>query len=126
MSDILILDAGYDRLEEAVVKIFSAFPLSWPGKKVLLKPNMVGAYAAERAVTTHPGLVRACRDYLRAAGAEVIVGDNPGVVGYGMSEAVAAACGIKEAAGDSYRNISREAVKSPLKSSVASSTLVSR
>jgi uncharacterized protein (DUF362 family)/ferredoxin-like protein FixX len=126
MSDVLILDASPERLEEAAGKIFAAFPFSWTGKKVLLKPNMVGAYAAERGVTTHPGLVRSCRDWLREAGATVIVGDNPGVVGYGVSDAVATACGIKAAAGDSYVNISREAASVPLRSSLASSTLVSK
>ncbi len=126
MTEVLILDTAPDRLAEAAAKIFAAFPLPWAGKKVLLKPNMVGAYGPERGVTTHPGLVRACRDWLKEAGATVLVGDNPGVVGYGMNEAVAEACGIKEAAGDSYVNISREAVPTPIKSPLASSTLVSK
>jgi uncharacterized protein (DUF362 family) len=30
-----------------------------PGQRVLLKPNLLGGFPAERAVTTHPAVVRA-------------------------------------------------------------------
>ncbi len=126
VTDILVIDADYDEIDAAIEKIFAAFPLEVKGKKVLLKPNMVGGYEASRAVTTHPSVVRGCLAYLKNAGAEVTVGDNPGVMGYGMNEKVARDCGILEVAGEAYRNISREVDQVPLKSSVADSAIVSR
>lgn len=126
MKKVLVIPASYQSLEEAVARVFQAFPLELAGKKVLLKPNMVGAYPPERAVTTHPGFVRACCSYLKNAGARVTVGDNPGVMGYGQNEAVARACGILEAAGDRYKNISREVVELPLKSPAGETAIVSR
>jgi len=124
--DVLIIPASYPELDRAVAEVFRAFPLNLRGKKVLLKPNMVGAYPPGRAVTTHPGFVRACRSYLEKAGARVTVGDNPGVMGNGQNEAVARECGILEAAGDCYENISREVEEVPLSSPAAGSTIVSR
>lgn len=126
MTDILIEETNYDCLDETIEKIFATFPLPLKNKNVLLKPNMVGAYHPSRAVTTHPAIIRACLSYLRKAGAEVIVGDNPGVMGYGLNEKVAQESGISEAAGESYRNISRDVVEVPLKSEVASTTIISR
>jgi len=43
-EDVLIIPASYRSLEEAVAEVFRTFPLDPAGKKVLLKPNMVGAY----------------------------------------------------------------------------------
>ena len=126
LKDVLIIPASYHSLEEAVAEVFRAFPLELKGKKVLLKPNMVGAYPPERAVTTHPGFISACCSYLKKAGARVTVGDNPGVMGYGQNEAVARVSGIREAAGDCYENISREVVKLPFESPAGDTAIVSR
>jgi uncharacterized protein (DUF362 family)/Pyruvate/2-oxoacid:ferredoxin oxidoreductase delta subunit len=125
-TEVLIVEASYERLKEAVDTIFSTFPLEVKGKKVLLKPNMVGGYPPERRVTTDPGLVRHCVAYLKDAGAQVIVGDNPGVMGYGANEQVAKASGIRQASGDHYRNISREVKKVAFRSQFAAATTVSR
>lgn len=48
-----------------------------PGQKVLLKLNLLSRALPERAVTTHPELVRAVIRAARAAGGEVSVGDSP-------------------------------------------------
>lgn len=125
-TDVLIIDTSYERLEEAINKIFSTFPLEVKGKKVLLKPNMVGGYAPTRAVTTDPVMIRECISCLEKAGAEVTVGDNPGVMGYGANKKVAEASGILEAAGDHYRNISRDATEVAFQSQFATTTIVSR
>lgn len=50
-----------------------------PGQKVLLKPNMLSGRPPERAVTTHPEIVRAMIRLVQRAGAQVAVGDSPGV-----------------------------------------------
>ncbi len=49
-----------------------------PGQSVLLKVNLLSRALPERAVTTHPELVRAVIRAARAAGGEVSVGDSPG------------------------------------------------
>ena len=51
-----------------------------PGSKVLLKINLLSKAVPERAVTTHPEIVRAVIRSARAAGGVVTVGDSPGGV----------------------------------------------
>jgi len=68
------------------------------GQTVLLKPNLLQGAAPEKAVTTHPAVVRAMVDLCREAGARVWVGDNPGV---GDPTAIARKTGILAAVEDS-------------------------
>jgi len=53
-----------------------------PGERVLLKPNMLAAREPERAVTTHPELLRGVIGLVREAGGIPLVGDSPGVGGF--------------------------------------------
>jgi uncharacterized protein (DUF362 family)/Pyruvate/2-oxoacid:ferredoxin oxidoreductase delta subunit len=62
-----------------------------PGQRVLIKPNLLTGRPPERAVTTHPELVRAVIRAAQAAGGFVSVGDSPGV---GSPRQVARRCGI--------------------------------
>lgn len=62
-----------------------------PGQRVLLKPNLLGGFAVEKAVTTHPAVVRAAILLAQEAGGRVRVGDSPGV---GSLAYVAKACGL--------------------------------
>ncbi|MEZ4599978.1 MAG: DUF362 domain-containing protein [Syntrophotaleaceae bacterium] len=62
-----------------------------PGQKVLLKPNLLAGKAPEKAVTTHPEIVRAVIRMVQDAGGIVSVGDSPG---FGSPRAVAASSGI--------------------------------
>jgi len=48
-----------------------------PGMRVLLKPNLLMATDLERAVTTHPAVVRVMAELVRGAGGEVLIGDSP-------------------------------------------------
>jgi uncharacterized protein (DUF362 family)/Pyruvate/2-oxoacid:ferredoxin oxidoreductase delta subunit len=52
-----------------------------PGERVLIKPNMLSAKAPERAVTTHPEVLRAVIGLVKEAGGVPLVGDSPGVGG---------------------------------------------
>ncbi|MBN1496340.1 MAG: DUF362 domain-containing protein, partial [Spirochaetes bacterium] len=79
---VLIRDASYDSIVGVVGEIFDLFPLPYRGKRVLVKPNILSGNPPEKAVTTHPALVRAVVAHLARQGAEVMVGDNPGVFGY--------------------------------------------
>ncbi|MBI3581810.1 MAG: DUF362 domain-containing protein [Nitrospinae bacterium] len=71
-----------------------------PGETVLLKPNMLAPAAPEKAVTTHPTVVRAVAEMVLGAGGIPFIGDSPAVPGFnnvckttGIS-AVAAELGI--------------------------------
>ena len=89
--------AGYERaeVERAVHEVLE--PLGGigrfvrPGASVLLKPNLLAGHPPERAVTTHPELVRAVARAAQDAGGTVAIGDSPGV---GKLPAVAAKAGI--------------------------------
>lgn len=52
-----------------------------PGDRVLIKPNMLLAAEPEKAVTTHPEVVRAVVRALKKLGASIGVGDSPGIAG---------------------------------------------
>lgn len=65
-----------------------------PGQRVLLKPNLLAGKPPEAAVTTHPALVKVMVELVQQAGAEVLVGDSPGI---GSFERVAAKTGISDA-----------------------------
>jgi len=49
-----------------------------PGQRVLLKVNLLAKAQPERAVTTHPELVRSLIRSVKAAGGTPVVGDSPG------------------------------------------------
>ena len=52
-----------------------------PGERVLLKPNLLAGKLPEKAVTTHPSVVREVIRLVREAGAVPLLGDSPGVGG---------------------------------------------
>jgi uncharacterized protein (DUF362 family)/Pyruvate/2-oxoacid:ferredoxin oxidoreductase delta subunit len=77
-------DYSRDKVAEAIKEIFIALGLSEiikPGKKVLLKPNLLMAFAPEKNVTTNPEIVKAVADEVSRLGGEVTIGDSPGGVG---------------------------------------------
>jgi uncharacterized protein (DUF362 family)/Pyruvate/2-oxoacid:ferredoxin oxidoreductase delta subunit len=88
-------DYGREQVETALERLLaplggmSAFVR--PGQKVLLKPNMLSGKPPEKAVTTHPEIVRAVIRMVQRAGGIVAVGDSPGI---GNPRQVASACGI--------------------------------
>ncbi len=119
--------AGYDdSLQSAVQEIFEHFERDWQGRRVLIKPNMLAAHIPEKAVTTHPLLVRYVLQALHRRGAKVIVGDNPGVGGYGRTEKAARKTGLLEAAGDCFVNLGQHPVRVQLSSKYFQELSVSR
>lgn len=63
-----------------------------PQDRVLIKPNMVEAMKADTAVTTHPEVLRAVIQALKALGVrDILVGDSPG---YQTARKVAEVSGI--------------------------------
>jgi uncharacterized protein (DUF362 family)/Pyruvate/2-oxoacid:ferredoxin oxidoreductase delta subunit len=99
MKERVVLQAAatYERpqVEAAVERLLA--PLGGmaafvrPGQKVLLKPNMLSGKEPEKAVTTHPEIVRAVIRQVQQAGGIVSVGDSPGI---GSPRQVAMRCGI--------------------------------
>ncbi|MBT1073268.1 DUF362 domain-containing protein [Pelotalea chapellei] len=69
-----------------------------PGERILLKPNLLAAKIPEKAVTTHPSMVRVVADLVGEAGGIVLVGDSPGIGGY---QRVAERTGIAQSVRDS-------------------------
>ena len=61
------------------------------GQKVLIKPNLLMGKPPEKAVTTHPEILRQTILLAQEAGGIVTVGDSPGL---GKSEVVARKCGV--------------------------------
>ena len=53
-------------------------PSSLPGKRVLLKPNLVEPNRKIPHMTTHPAMIVAAAEVFRRWGAEVMVGEGPG------------------------------------------------
>ncbi len=65
-------------------------------KTILLKPNLLGAYAPERAVTTHPVILEAVIQILQTIDCKILIGDSPGgALNYDL---VLEKCGIQELA----------------------------
>jgi uncharacterized protein (DUF362 family)/Pyruvate/2-oxoacid:ferredoxin oxidoreductase delta subunit len=62
-----------------------------PGQRVLVKPNLVGAFPVEQAVTPPPAVVRAVIRLAQQAGGRVRLGDSPGM---GTLERAVQVCGL--------------------------------
>lgn len=65
------------------------------GDRVLLKPNLLYGKKPEKAVTTHPSVIRAVIELVKEAGGVPSLGDSPGI---GRSMGVAEKAGIKKVA----------------------------
>ena len=59
MPNVMVQEATYENLSRIIREIFERFPMDLQGKKVFIKPNLVRSSAPEKAVTTHPVLVKA-------------------------------------------------------------------
>ncbi|NIA20717.1 MAG: DUF362 domain-containing protein [Anaerolineaceae bacterium] len=107
MSSVTVYHcSSYDSVGTLVEEAFERFTPPLEGKRVLLKPNLLGPCPPREHVTTHPSLVSAAIASCRRRGAaEVTVGDNPGMSCYGSTDQVARVTGIFEAAGKCYQNI---------------------
>ncbi len=86
-------------VEEAVTRglalLGGAAEFVRPGERIVLKPNLLVASGADKAVTTHPAVFSAVTRELAAAGAELSWGDSPG---FGTTLGVGRKAGIAQAA----------------------------
>jgi len=73
------------------------------GRTIFLKPNLLTRAAPEKAITTHPALVRAVAEEVLETGARVVIGDSPGAAlphSTRTLERLYRACGLEEVARD--------------------------
>jgi uncharacterized protein (DUF362 family)/Pyruvate/2-oxoacid:ferredoxin oxidoreductase delta subunit len=112
MAKVMIHPATYESVRQAVDRAFELFPLEVHGKKVLIKPNVLRASKPEEAIATHPAVVRAVVEKVESMRpASIVVGDNPGVFGYGANEECFKTTGLMEAAKGYYQNIGNDSQK---------------
>jgi uncharacterized protein (DUF362 family)/NAD-dependent dihydropyrimidine dehydrogenase PreA subunit len=114
MRKVMIHPASYQDCRAAVDRAFELFPVAIKGRKVVIKPNVLRAAYPEEAITTHPAVLEAVVRAVEArSAASIIVGDNDGLMAYGVNEASFAQCGLIAASCGHYKNIGLEAVDKP-------------
>jgi uncharacterized protein (DUF362 family)/formate hydrogenlyase subunit 6/NADH:ubiquinone oxidoreductase subunit I len=119
MSKVLIRNADEGHVKEVVDEIFSTYKVDLKGKRVLIKPNLLGAYPPEKGVCTHPALVKAIVEACERQTDKIVVGDNPmRALGPSGVDRTAELSGIREAAGKYFRNIGAAAVATDIGSQV--------
>jgi uncharacterized protein (DUF362 family)/Pyruvate/2-oxoacid:ferredoxin oxidoreductase delta subunit len=116
-DEALTLKVSEETLSQAVQQVYDRIPLNFTGKSVLIKPNILGGFAPEKGITTHPLLVKAVlEETLRRGAGEVVVGDNPGIGGYGGNIRAGEGSGIAQVCGEHFINLGDNPIKTPLKS----------
>ena len=108
----MIHPATYENVRQAIDRAFELFPLALKNRKILIKPNVLRASEAKEGVVTHPAVLRAVVEKVETMGpASIVVGDNPGLFGYGDNEDCFRKTGLMEAARGYYQNIGNDSVK---------------
>jgi uncharacterized protein (DUF362 family)/NAD-dependent dihydropyrimidine dehydrogenase PreA subunit len=112
MSKVMIHPATYESVRPAVDRAFEIFPMELRGKKILIKPNLLRASEAKEGIVTHPAVLRAVVEKVETMDpASIVVGDNPGLFGYGENEESFKITGLMEAAKGYYQNIGNDSQK---------------
>jgi uncharacterized protein (DUF362 family)/Pyruvate/2-oxoacid:ferredoxin oxidoreductase delta subunit len=103
---VLIRRCDESTVAAEIERLFDALRVDPRGKRVVVKPNMVGPFPAARHATTSPAIIAATVEALQKRGAaEIIVGDNPGRESYGAVMNAARVTGILDASRGCFRNI---------------------
>ncbi len=90
---VYIKSINSENIESIINDALDSSNLSFSGKKVLVKPNILGPFPVSKGVTSHPMVIEALIDALIKRGANVIVGDNPGSI-YSKIEEIGKITGI--------------------------------
>jgi len=93
--DTYALDAVRGAIARGLALLGGIERFAAKGDRILLKPNLLVAKDADRAVTTHPSVFRAVAETFREAGATLSFGDSPG---FGRTAAVARRSGLSDVA----------------------------
>src|SRR5208337_4931623 len=127
MTKVMIHPATYESVRPVVNRAFELFPLELQGKRALIKPNVLRASGAEEGIATHPAVVRAVVEEVKTMGpASIIVGDNPGIFGYGANEECFRRTGLMEAAKGYYQNIGNDSREIAFNDDFMSTVIISR
>jgi uncharacterized protein (DUF362 family)/NAD-dependent dihydropyrimidine dehydrogenase PreA subunit len=112
MARVMIHPATYENVRQAVDRAFELFPLAVPGKRVLIKPNVLRASEASEGIVTHPAVLRAVVEKVETMEpATLVVGDNPGLFNYGANEESFKSTGLMEASKGYYQNIGNDSLQ---------------
>ena len=85
----------YEAVRQGVGLLCGVGRFAASGERLLLKPNVLNGKPSERAVCTHPAVVKAVARLFRDSGAGLSIGDSPQL---GRSAAALESCGIAAAA----------------------------
>jgi len=116
MADVAVIKTEtYEEVRGSLERGFdliAARRLIQPGTKVLIKPNLLKAAPPEKAVSTHPTVVKALVELVRDLGATPWVGESSGGAHYGNTSKAFKVCGIEDAARDAaIKNFDTEGVE---------------
>ena len=105
---VMIMDADYsdEAMDPVIERILDNLAPDLSGKTVLVKPNILAQFKAERGATTNPAVVKAVVKALKKRNPKkIMVGDNPGATAFGINEKCAKLSGILDAADGCYINL---------------------
>lgn len=90
----------YEEVKRALdesLDLIDALDFVKPGMKIGIKANLVTGSSADRAITTHPVLLRRLCEILTNKGASVVIGDSPGgLYTQAFVQNVYKSCGLHE------------------------------
>jgi len=128
LNKVLIRDTSVNTISSILEEIFDKYQIESKvkNKKVLVKPNLLGAFSPERGITTDPRLVGEIVQRLKRYKAkEIIVGDNSGSIHFNPLK-IARETGILEASGDCFQNIAGEVVEVQVRSKYLNKLIISK
>ncbi len=90
----------YEEVKRALdesLELIDGLDLVKPGMKIGIKANLVTGSAADKAITTHPVLLKRLCELLVEKGASVVIGDSPGgLYTQAFVQNVYKSCGLQE------------------------------
>jgi len=128
MVQVIISDTLNNEIYKIIDEVFEKYKVinKIKGKKVLVKPNILGPFPPERGVTTDPKLISAIVKNLKKCKAkEIIVGDNSGSIHFNPLK-IAKVTGILAASDGCFTNIAKEVVEIKVKSKFLDKLFISK
>ena len=128
MIQVIISDTQNNKIIKIVDEIFENYNVNnkIKGKKVLVKPNLLGPFPPERCVTTDPRLIQAIVKKLKSCEAkEIIVGDNSGSIHFNPLR-IAKVTGILDASDGCFTNLAKEIIEVEVKSQFMNKISISK
>ncbi len=112
MAKVMIHPGSYEDLDGPINRTFEIFPVDLRGKKVFISPNVLRGSEASEGIVTHPAVLRAVVEKVETMRpASIVVGDNPGLHGYGVNEECFKKTGLMDAAKGYYQNVANASRK---------------